>query len=40
MNRSTVQLKHSAGRDKNRLFPATYREPLEELLRREDHRSG
>jgi len=35
-----VQSKHSAGRDKDRLFLATHREALEELLRREDHRSG
>lgn len=35
-----VQSKHSAGRDKDRLFLATHREALEELLRREEHRSG
>ena len=35
-----VQSKHSAGPDKDRLFLATHREALEELLRREDHRSG
>jgi hypothetical protein len=35
-----VQSKHSAGRDKDRLFLATHREALEELLRREDYRSG
>jgi len=31
-----VQSKHAAGRDKDRLFLATYREVLEQLLRRED----
>jgi len=30
----------AVGRDKDRLFLATHREALEELLRREDHRSG
>jgi hypothetical protein len=30
-----VTSKHSAGRDKDRLFLATHREALEELLRRE-----
>jgi hypothetical protein len=31
-----VQSKHAVGRDKDRLFLATYREALEALLRRED----
>lgn len=31
-----IQSKHSAGRDKGRLFLATHREALEELLRREE----
>lgn len=35
-----VQSKHSVGRDKDRLFLATHREALEDLLRREEHRSG
>ena len=35
-----VQSKHAVGRDKDRLFLATHREALEELLRREEHRSG
>ena len=32
----TVTSKHAAGRDKDRLFLATHREALEELLRREE----
>ena len=32
-----VQSKHAAGRDKDRLFLATHRDALEQLLRREDH---
>ena len=35
-----VQSKHSVGRDKDRLFLATHREALEELLRRQERRSG
>ena len=35
-----VQSKHSVGRDKDRLFLATHREALEDLLRREEHKSG
>jgi hypothetical protein len=34
-----VQSRHAAGRDKDRLFLATYREVLEQLLRREDRTS-
>jgi hypothetical protein len=30
-----ITSKHAAGRDKDRLFLATHREALEELLRRE-----
>ena len=32
-----IQSKHAAGRDKDRLFLATHREALEQLLKREDH---
>ena len=33
-----VTSKHAAGRDKDRLFLATHREALQELLRREDQK--
>ena len=33
-----VQSKHAVGRDKDRLFLATHRDELEELLRREDRK--
>jgi hypothetical protein len=35
-----VTSKHAAGRDKDRLFLATHREALEELLRQEDSKKG
>lgn len=33
-----VQSKHAVGRDKDRLFLATHREALQELLRREERK--
>jgi len=34
-----IQSKHAAGRDKDRLFLATHRDALEQLLKREDRKS-